>query len=189
MMLAIEMTESVIKRMRWKAFFFLRGDENERQENEKYGMKSWKCPPLIEELKPFEEDMLKLIEGLEFTTPNDDFQRTLKSGIDRIKKSSAVFVPADKTRSLYEMDAQQYEKLLCENVTKHYRHAPEEAYSSVNREAHRIATELKVADRMDSLARSEAFITLKDHKDNFLNKLPCRLINPAKSEIFYRDNQ
>ena len=30
----IEMTESVIKRMRWKAFFFLRGSGNERQENE-----------------------------------------------------------------------------------------------------------------------------------------------------------
>ena len=65
-------------------------------------MRSRKCPPLIEELKPFEEDML---------------------------------------RNLFEMDAQQYEKLLRENVTKHYRHAPEEAYSSVNREAHRIATE------------------------------------------------
>ena len=30
---------------------------------------------------------------------------------------------------------------------------------------------------------SEAFITLKDHKDRFKNDLPCRLINPAKSEL------
>ena len=28
----------------------------------------------------------------------------------------------------------------------------------------------------------QAFITLKDHKTNFENNLPCRLINPAKSE-------
>ena len=27
------------------------------------------------------------------------------------------------------------------------------------------------------------YVTLKDHKDNFLNSLKCRLINPAKSEI------
>ena len=33
------------------------------------------------------------------------------------------------------------------------------------------------------MAKTEAFITLKDHKDNFSNALPCRLINPAKSEI------
>eukprot|EP00117_Sycon_ciliatum_P004623 scpid58526/ scgid4794/ len=33
------------------------------------------------------------------------------------------------------------------------------------------------------MAKSEAFITLKDHKDRFKNDLPCRLINPAKSEL------
>ena len=36
---------------------------------------------------------------------------------------------------------------------------------------------------MNCLARKEAFITLKDHKENFSNALPCRLINPAKSEM------
>ena len=29
----------------------------------------------------------------------------------------------------------------------------------------------------------EAFMTLKDHKEKFENILPCRLINPAKSEM------
>ena len=28
-----------------------------------------------------------------------------------------------------------------------------------------------------------AFITLKDHKKNFQASLPCRLINPSKSEL------
>ena len=32
-------------------------------------------------------------------------------------------------------------------------------------------------------ATKEAFITLKDHKDNFESKLTCRLINPSKQEI------
>ena len=36
---------------------------------------------------------------------------------------------------------------------------------------------------MERYANRPAFITLKDHKDNFRNKLPCRLINPAKPEI------
>ena len=31
--------------------------------------------------------------------------------------------------------------------------------------------------------RKEAFVTLKDHKDNFANKPTCRLINPSKQEI------
>jgi len=33
------------------------------------------------------------------------------------------------------------------------------------------------------MAKRQAFITLKDHKDNFQNKPTCKLINPAKSEI------
>ena len=36
---------------------------------------------------------------------------------------------------------------------------------------------------MDAMAKKDAYITLKDHKDNFSRSLPCRLINPSKSEI------
>ena len=92
-------------------------------------------------------------------------------------------MPADKSRNLYELDKNRYEKILRENVTKNYRLAPAEAHAEINTEAQRIATRLDVADRMDTLAPKDAFITLKDHKDNFENSLPCRLINPAKSEV------
>ena len=51
--------------------------------------------------------------------------------------------------------------------------------NTINNEAKDIATNLNIADR----AERQAFITLKDHKDNFQNKPTCRLINPAKSEI------
>ena len=34
-----------------------------------------------------------------------------------------------------------------------------------------------------SIAERQAFISLKDHKENFANNPTCRLINPAKSEI------
>ena len=100
-----------------------------------------------------------------------------------MRKSEAVLVPADNIRNLYKMDSLQYEKVLHENITKHYKHTPGEAYSNINAEAQSIAKQLNVADRIDVLARKTAFITLKDHKENFLDKLQCRLINPARSEI------
>ena len=55
----IEKTESLIKRMRWKAFFFLKKGENNDQKTgtETFGFKSRKCPPQIDELKPLEDDM------------------------------------------------------------------------------------------------------------------------------------
>ena len=64
--------------------------------------------------------MAKLIESAEFRRPHDDFQNTLRNDIAHIRDSQAVFVPADKTRNLYRMRKTQYEKLLQENITRHY---------------------------------------------------------------------
>ena len=56
-----EKVESVIKRMRWKAFFFERDEDIDEEsheeqgidqdENSKYGFKSRKCPPQIEDME------------------------------------------------------------------------------------------------------------------------------------------
>ena len=52
----IEMTESVMKRIWWRAFFFLRSEEEGNvQEDEKYGFNSRKCPPQMDELKDLRE--------------------------------------------------------------------------------------------------------------------------------------
>ena len=50
-------------------------------------------------------------------------------------------------------------------------------------EAKHIATKLKLDDRIERLARIPAHVTLKDHKENFHVNIPCRLINPCKSEF------
>ena len=53
----------------------------------------------------------------------------------------------------------------------------------INKEAKKIAQNLKFADRIECFSHREAFTTLKDHKENFHNKPSYRLINPAKSEL------
>ena len=40
-----------------------------------------------------------------------------------------------------------------------------------------------IFDRMDINAEPNCFITIKDHKENFLNNPKVRLINPAKNEL------
>jgi hypothetical protein len=42
---------------------------------------------------------------------------------------------------------------------------------------------INLADRINTTAQKEAFLTLKYHKPNFDNNPTCRLINPSKSEI------
>ena len=50
-------------------------------------------------------------------------------------------------------------------------------------EAKSIAKKFQLSDRIECLAKTPAFITLKDHKDNLQSSLPCRIINPSKSEL------
>ena len=40
-----------------------------------------------------------------------------------------------------------------------------------------------MGNRINTMAKQNAFITVKDHKENFRTNLKCRLINPAKSKL------
>ena len=50
-------------------------------------------------------------------------------------------------------------------------------------EAKSICTKLKISDSVERIARTPAFLKLKDHKDNFRSNPTCRLINPLKNEL------
>ena len=50
-------------------------------------------------------------------------------------------------------------------------------------EAKSISTKLKISDTVERIARTPAFVTLKDHKDNFRSNPTCRLVNPSKNEF------
>ena len=90
---------------------------------------------------------------------------------------------ADKTRNMYEMCALAYNKLVTENVTKTYKLADANTAKSINTELKDIASHLNIANRIEPMTETPAFISLKDHKENFNNNPQCRLINPAKSNL------
>ena len=81
------------------------------------------------------------------------------------------------------MNKEHYEKLLHENITKSYKKSANTTLEDINNEAKEIAQSLKLDEKMEAYADRQAFITLKDHKDNFSNNPKCRLLNPAKSEM------
>ena len=47
----------------------------------------------------------------------------------------------------------------------------------------KLVSDLGLSDRVFQSKKKEAYITLKDHKDNFANNPKARLINPAKTEV------
>ena len=81
------------------------------------------------------------------------------------------------------MEATKYNQLPHDNITKTYKKAEYNQLNKIDVKAKRITEKLRIDDRVETTATKEAFITLKDHKDNFENKPTCRLINPSKQEI------
>ena len=178
----IAKVESLIRRMRWKAFFF---DEDSNTPNTRltYGFNTENSPPVRPLLTPFENDMYAWIDSIQFSKHRSDFQKKLTRDRKTIQSSPEVYVPADKSTNIYKMSPDNYSKLLHDNVTATYKKTNANTKRTIDLEAKAIATDLNLADRIEQIAETEAFITLKDHKENFENNPKCRLINPSKSEI------
>ena len=182
----IDKTESFLKRLRWRTFFFLKKSEEEEEKVEvidNFGFPTTKNPPLVVELAQFEKDLWTLIDSVEVTDNKTKFQKTLQKDVKEIVKSKKLIVPADKTRNLYEVEYEKYETLLRNNITANYKKAEPNMSENINTEAKTIAIGLKIEDRVEVMAQSNAFITLKDHKPNFEKDTKCRLINPAKTNM------
>ena len=97
----IEKTEQFLRRMRWKAYYFL--NQQETSTKDTYGFKSKNSPPKINELIPFEEGMLDLIRNIKFkANTKSNFQRKLDADIkNKIKKPNSLLIPTDKTTNYY----------------------------------------------------------------------------------------
>ena len=72
----IKKTESVIKRMRWKADVFLNGDNKENNTKTSFGFKSRYQPPSCTELEHFENrDLINIIINVKFIHNTSSFQK------------------------------------------------------------------------------------------------------------------
>ena len=144
--------------------------------------------PRVNELEAFEDDLLKMIENIDFRRTSNDLQRPLDKDIQKIKISEDVIVPADKTRNLYAVPKKKYDKLLRENITKSYKPAPDETYQEINDEARDIAASLEMSERMNCMAKKEAFITLKGEVRTINDRNICErrscMKNNGKSPTF-----
>ena len=105
----IEKTAQFLRRIRWKAHFFLNLDTT-WPSKETYGFKSTKPP--IEELKGFEDDMLKMIQSVKFKQVNNPFLNRLKENTDHIKNEPKLLIAADKTTNFYKLEPSTYNDLL-----------------------------------------------------------------------------
>ena len=139
-----------------------------------YGLKPKKSAPVIDEMKGFEDDLAKMVQNINCRNCNDSFLNDVAPN---------VLIFADKTRNIYETSPDNYQKLLTENITKTYMMGSENLADDINAELKDLSGRLSIEDRVETMAKKNAFITLRDHKENFDSNPKCRLLNPAKSEL------
>ena len=111
------------------------------------------------------------------------FRKKLAKNINNIKSSENLLIFADKTTNLYEMTPEQYKTIVTNNVTKIYRKAERSTQLNIDREAKAVSKILQLEKRMERYAERPAFISLKDHKENFKHNTKCRLNNPSKGDM------
>ena len=69
----------------------------------------------------FENNLLDMIKNASFKTVHNNFQDKLRNEMSSIKSSDKSFIFADKTRNLYRLDKNIYDKHYTEHMTKLYK--------------------------------------------------------------------
>ena len=177
----IEKTRQFLKNVTWRAYFTLNPKPTTAKQT--FGFNSSENPPRVPELKDFQDCMIDLIQNIEFKNSAKKvgkFQHTLNNDLKKLKKDTELLVPADKTSNHYKVPPSDYKTLLNQNIQKDYKKAVTEKEKDITKLEKSIAKSLELADRIETVPKTEAFVTLKDHKDNFMDKPTCRLINPNK---------
>jgi len=129
----IEMTENVIKHMRWKAFFFLNPNTNTCN-TDTYGFNSRKPPPTIIELGEFENEMEHLIKSIKFRHLQlDQVQLKLINDANKIKRSTGINVSADKASNFYQVPPKDYQSALHKCIIKDYRKTNQNSLDNINK--------------------------------------------------------
>ena len=178
----MEKIEMVIKRMRWKAIQFSNNEDNDSK-TEWYGLKLLRTPRPVEELTPFENQLISLVKNIKFRKVRNHFQDQLKQHLKRMKASNKTMTFADKTTNIYGLTREEYEKILNDSITATYKKASNNIRKKINAAGKQVLRNNKVLKRMQTNGENNCFISLKDHKENFQNNPTVRLINPARNEL------
>ena len=122
--------------------------------------------------------------NIQFRPIRNNFLSKLSKDIKSINKTKELIINADKSTSIYKMSKEDYRKQhLRNNITKTYKNSNRKQVNDINLDVKKIAQKLEIDDRVEKMLETEAFLTIKDHKEGFPHTLSFRLINPSKSDI------
>ena len=131
----------------------------------------------------FEKDFYEIAKNIVFREKIklSEIQKEMKKDLNSMKQLNDVIIAADKSDNYYTCDVPTFRILRQNNVQKEYRKSSNDKVEKANEESNKYAKDLKLDGRIQKHTTTECFLTIKDHKGNFLTRPEFRLINTAKN--------
>ena len=165
----LEKNNVLIKRMHWKAYFYLHNDSLYSTQKDKHYRLIARCSSShIPELKDLENDLVSLMQRIKFKKTFNRFQQVWKNDIRNINSSNDIIVSVDKTRNMSKMSHAKYDKLISNSITQNYRKAEDNISYAIATECRCLSQKHNKENHLPSTKLNPAFITIKDHKENYL---------------------
>ena len=131
----LEKIEIFIKKMRWRAIFFINNKKaTEDYKGFSYGLKSGRSPPQVKDLIQFEDDLVRIVKELKFRKVKNNFQTKLREDMKQVQTSKKTLTPADKTSNMYRLHKNDYQNLLRNAITTSYKKANKNIGTKINKE-------------------------------------------------------
>ena len=127
--------------------------------------------------------MVSLIQRTKLKKTYNRFQQVLKKDIRNIISSKYIIVAVDTATNMYKIKHDKYDKLAINSITKNYRKADDNISYVIATNCRKLSRRHMIENHLPSTRLNPAFITIIDHKENFINYTKCRQINPTKPEI------
>ena len=81
---------------------------------------------------------------------------------------------------MYRLSKEESSNHLQNVIITNYKKRDKRTATNISKEEIKHAREVNVIDRIEISGTGNSFITLKDHKENFLNRPATRLLNPVE---------
>ena len=173
----IDSAETFMKKADWRVLKFLHPEKFIAKET--FNFKSLKNPPKAPELKAFRTAFLDSIRNIEFRDRPNSFQNKLKEELNFINDNTNLIIAADKTSNHYEVQKNEYADMVKKEVTKEYKKETARNVIKINNAHKNIVRKLDISDRVFRTVERDSFITLMDHKSDFVNNPKSRLLVPT----------
>ena len=93
-------------------------------------------------------DLWDLVNKIMFRKVSSNLQESAKEEIKTIKKSKRLFVFADKTSNIYQIEKNEYKKLTSDAITSTYKKIPDKISNKVNADGKKTVENKEVANRI-----------------------------------------